>query len=1081
MDINVLHLSDLHLSVSNQYDLKLVFQSLVEDLSRLVSDRNVKPNLLVFSGDFIFDGDMGYTDRRSDFNSVKSLVIDELLERFNLTNNDFFFCPGNHDIQRSKINNYYEEGLKVKLINRQEVNQFIDNLDANKEAFSRMENFNKFRDLFPNNNLVSQNDLYSTYIINLASTNIGLACFNSAWRAYGGDKDYGNLVLGERTISKALEDIKNAKFRMGIIHHPFEYFQEFERDDLKRLISSSFNVWLTGHTHNSETNLVQTFNDSEVVMVKAGAMYQSREYYNGYSLVSYSSENNSFTIHLREYSDRGRKFIPAESYATDGVVEYKVTTLSSMPIEVDVNVVSKLKERALEQSKSLSLLSSRKSLLDTFVEPKLSSDPDYKLRSMLDIEKKATMTICVDKLVESEDNYVLIGQKEYGKTTLLQYLYLKFLSPKLLSNAKIPFLVSAKRLPQGKEKIKKLLANFLIENEISINLDQTLIEKKWVILIDDFDFQDKAKIVALAEFINAYPNGKYLITVAQDLSQDLKDEGKYSLPIPYMTFYIQPFGRKEVRSLVENWFGDEMESNLQPGDVTDMVLKKISEFNLPRTPFIVSALLTIIEEKNDFNPINKALLIENIIELLLEKIRPYSTLPEGLDYRNVEDYLSHFAYELSQREDPQLSEEDNSKFLKQYFEKRAFGSSLSLQKFSDLLIDRGILASRFGWIQFRFNSFFEFFLAKYIREDKIFYIKATSRDHYLQYAHSLDYLTGLQRNNLDILMILKDLVTEKLMARIQKNGIKEIELSFYDDIRFEKDLIDTTENVDKEDFLENLRRKRITEELKDEIYDSVNIDLSDSIEELSPDSEPLRRKTDDADYQFIETLTLYANVIKNCELIQDKESKKINLRNCVENSLKYIFLLLLEYENLIDNMDDDDLLAYHEKSKSFFVHDQAEEKEEKDIELTPDELRLSMKIFSKPLFLLLFETILQDELGSPKLKLILEEELENPELPIVVRVFYTLLYADLRFADFVDKLEKTTKIIINHKYYRHIMFRKLSMLYANSNINRVEQSRIGNLLADLVLIEDGQAGGRKYKKSTKASVIQSISKKRKPH
>jgi predicted MPP superfamily phosphohydrolase len=264
--------------------LNIVKKALFRDLERL-QDEEIKPNIVIFSGDLIHTGDFGYSEQRSDYEGVKSWFIDPLLELLTLDANHFFICPGNHDIQRSEVDKhgYLEEGLKQTLKSRFAVNELLDHFEQNLEAFARLKNFERFQVSIQSEYMRNSNIFFSTYTLEIANKRVGIACINSAWRAYGGEEDYGHLLIGERTIDSCLEDLADCDLRIGVVHHPFSCLAEFERVELKRRVCSGFNIWLQGHTHESEIDLVQPFNDNRIIFVKGGALYLSRDFYNGYS------------------------------------------------------------------------------------------------------------------------------------------------------------------------------------------------------------------------------------------------------------------------------------------------------------------------------------------------------------------------------------------------------------------------------------------------------------------------------------------------------------------------------------------------------------------------------------------------------------------------------------------------------------------------------------------------------------------------------------------------------------------------------------------------------------------------------
>lgn len=113
-----------------------------------------------------------------------------MLSSINKDKDNIFFVPGNHDVNRDKIDPYVDGNLSDKFLNRDQLNTFIDDERRNKDVlFRRLEDYYQFLELFydkGNQYEVSRNNLYSTYVFEKNGFRIGIACLNSSWCAFGG-------------------------------------------------------------------------------------------------------------------------------------------------------------------------------------------------------------------------------------------------------------------------------------------------------------------------------------------------------------------------------------------------------------------------------------------------------------------------------------------------------------------------------------------------------------------------------------------------------------------------------------------------------------------------------------------------------------------------------------------------------------------------------------------------------------------------------------------------------------------------------------------------------------------------------
>ena len=87
MGISWLHISDLHIYENSYYDMiKLAYKNLSQEVS---------PDFIVVTGDYCHYTDYPHYDRATQF-------LDYLVQTFNMSKNDFFLVPGNHDICKTQ-------------------------------------------------------------------------------------------------------------------------------------------------------------------------------------------------------------------------------------------------------------------------------------------------------------------------------------------------------------------------------------------------------------------------------------------------------------------------------------------------------------------------------------------------------------------------------------------------------------------------------------------------------------------------------------------------------------------------------------------------------------------------------------------------------------------------------------------------------------------------------------------------------------------------------------------------------------------------------------------------------------------
>ena len=98
------------------------------------------------------------------------------------------------------------------------------------------------------------------------------------------DQDRNRLLIGERQLRSAVSAAQDAELRLGVLHHPIDWLQDFDRYDAEALLYGNCEFVLHGHMH--QVGLLQASTpDTKAMIIAAGACYESRTYPNSYNFV----------------------------------------------------------------------------------------------------------------------------------------------------------------------------------------------------------------------------------------------------------------------------------------------------------------------------------------------------------------------------------------------------------------------------------------------------------------------------------------------------------------------------------------------------------------------------------------------------------------------------------------------------------------------------------------------------------------------------------------------------------------------------------------------------------------------------
>lgn len=300
-----LHLSDLHLCESKTgWDCHRVLVPLLEDLRQMEASRGLKPDLIFFTGDAAFgnikDSSLAeqYAQVAQFFDSVRQAFSAEVPKE------NVFLVPGNHDVDRAETTEADSEWLD-KRTKQSEINSLLQEAGKPWQRYmERLAAYRQFLETYGYSHLLAdpQRLIYSA-IREFAGVKIGIGGLNSAWSC-GRDDERGRIWLGgDWQSGEIIRRLKaeGADIRVGLLHHPFGWFTQYEDPSLRPLFEREFHALLHGHEH-------QGWVDAKAdghVRIAAGACYESAWMENGYNFVRLDLDSGKAEVWLRRYDSQG--------------------------------------------------------------------------------------------------------------------------------------------------------------------------------------------------------------------------------------------------------------------------------------------------------------------------------------------------------------------------------------------------------------------------------------------------------------------------------------------------------------------------------------------------------------------------------------------------------------------------------------------------------------------------------------------------------------------------------------------------------------------------------------------------------
>lgn len=293
--IGWLHISDLHLKQqSASWSQDVVLRA----LHKAVTDRSTTRPV-----DFILaPGDLSYSGKRSEFIQVEAF-FDAVLKDLGLSHGDLFVVPGNHDNDLS-VQKYSVVGARVSVTRPGLADDLVGDAPEREQILSRQSAYREFVARFFPAGLWKMTPDGLGYIATktLSPLRISIMGLNSAWLCQSGQKDRGNVVVGERQVIEAIDAVQKEQPHLviALIHHPTFWLCEFERNAVESRLRQSCDFVLRGHLH--ETNFqTQITADRRCMFVAAGASFETRESQNSFNYVELDMGQGTCTITPFDY------------------------------------------------------------------------------------------------------------------------------------------------------------------------------------------------------------------------------------------------------------------------------------------------------------------------------------------------------------------------------------------------------------------------------------------------------------------------------------------------------------------------------------------------------------------------------------------------------------------------------------------------------------------------------------------------------------------------------------------------------------------------------------------------------------
>ncbi len=666
--IRILHLSDFHFKKDMKFDHSQTQRALIEFLNRYESDIDG----IAITGDVAFSGQKAEYAIASDF-------FDKLLEVSKVKSDCVAICPGNHDVDRNKVQDLSRTLSSVEdsdryFASKNDCLHIREGQGAFAEWYEELlgRKFGK-ENAVSGGVTVKKNEV----TVNLLEVNTAIFCRD--------DSDHGNLWVGRSSLDN--DSIEKTEINLALTHHPVDWLADIDATPVRAFFANNFDLHLRGHLHRQDYEISER-TTGQTLSIASGAMYQGTERPRGFNILCFDGPS----VEVFPYcyvEDPQPAWIPDNSrFGVDGETSKKFLLHRKNSQNLPQSVVTaKSFPKATPFSSDSLIVSGGEPI---FVMPRICDRP---FTSVMLGEIKVTEFDLVH-LLNSHPQIQFEVEIEHGGTVLAEFAKQQFEQRGIAAE-----IFRAADIPNYEAKFTKFIEESYAKNS------------KKALIIDGFVSSDHKRMIELVvqkkeEFENLVVISKGSRSSSFGEAHAGSGEAHAGSIFDEQMYYVWPLDRSRLREVAVQIFNPQFEDEVH--GAVEKTYSDLLALAIPITPANAIMYLLILKAEGDFVPLDRVSIIQKFVSESLHRASDQTTTSFGL--RDKIDLLSKFVFDCYIRGKTTFSAKDWKEFCASYMD-------TEFVEFDHEDILSQLKASRL--------------------------ISASGTRHYLRYAFLYDFLVGM--------------------------------------------------------------------------------------------------------------------------------------------------------------------------------------------------------------------------------------------------------------------------------------------------------------------------------------------------
>lgn len=864
--ITILHLSDFHYSRRKAREQGIVVDALLDDLKSLCIGHR-KPDLILFTGDLVQAAGIDPHDEAYDF------FVERVSKATGTSDDRIFLTPGNHDLSRTVTENAADKlnlwradlgaADEMDALNRRFVANEYDQLTKEKfKAFDDLEAY-----------LRAEDQAHSRVVDNafvrvdrVEALNVEIVTFNTAVLSAGGsdkfDDDERNLAIPEYAIIEAVKGLTPGSLRIFTTHHPLSSLSEASGRYLEGEVAKHAHFHLFGHMHDPNPRSISGLR-GEVFTDQAGAIFTSRrEYYIGYSLITVDRATDHTEVLIRSYFKERNEFDEGVDVHEGG--KWYKDNAARQHFRKIATPVDLPKFRAHIGGEFKAWLDAEDSapggsadLHERFVEPPLMKTSIFDAKTS---EQPAEIEVPVtfSDLLADDQNVIIYARPEYGRTSLLRELRHRMVRKVHdIDFPRLPVIIDFGQVNQNMTKVLGLVRAAAAPLPEGHDVEGLLKLGHICVMVDDVHFHDSKRMRILREFVQSHPKARYVFSSNHEAVYRFGAKVNPEMPVRFDFIELQELKRRNMRQLITKFeHCDDIEGWL------DRLQDQFREINLPFTAANGTILLEIFGANGKFAPVNRAVLMEQFVEITLEKASENQGYRATFDFNNKANLLSYVAAWMARENEYVPLREEVRSAMKKCLDEIGLDAPPLDELMLEFLGAKIFERRSEDRIAFRYRGVMEYFIAYRMTVDPFFKDWVMEEGRYLSFVNELLYYAGKTRNDPSLIEVVH--VRHMALFGEATQHLQPIDLNTFDSFVLPSDKDGET----IEQAIERIAAPPLSQEEKDEEFD---IEIP---KDVAGRQEVYRPKASTVQEALTLSLFLYSGLLRNFEHMTDAKKRE---------------------------------------------------------------------------------------------------------------------------------------------------------------------------------------------------------------